>query len=81
MYLYLAVHVGSSIFIAAGELLVVAYGIWSPDQGSNPGPLDWECRVLAPGPPGKSQEYVSFSALPHYGHHSNSFMPKITEKA
>ena len=27
IYLYLAEHVGSSVFIAAGELLVVAYGI------------------------------------------------------
>ena len=27
IYLYLAVHVDSSIFIAAGELVVVAYGI------------------------------------------------------
>ena len=24
-----------------------------PDQGSNPGPLPWECGVLATGPPGK----------------------------
>ena len=27
---------------------------WFPDQGSNPGPLHWEHRVLATGPPGKS---------------------------
>ena len=25
-----------------------------PDQGSNPWPLDWECRVLATAPSGKS---------------------------
>ena len=25
-----------------------------PDQGSNPGPLHWECGVLTTGPPGKS---------------------------
>ena len=32
---------------------------WLPDQGSNPGPLHWECGVLATGPPGKP--YKSFS--------------------
>ena len=26
-----------------------------PDQGSNPPPLQWKCRVLTTGPPGKSQ--------------------------
>ena len=25
-----------------------------PDQGSNPCPLHWKCRVLTTGPPGKS---------------------------
>ena len=40
--------------IAACELLVAVCGIWFPGQGSNPGPLHWECRVLATGPPGKS---------------------------
>ena len=25
-----------------------------PDKGLNPGPLHWECRVLATEPPGKS---------------------------
>ena len=34
--------------------LVVICGIWFPEQGSNPGPLHWECGVLAMGPPGKS---------------------------
>ena len=34
--------------------LVAACGIWFPAQGSNTGPLHWECRVLATGPPGKS---------------------------
>ena len=28
--------------VAAFRLLVVACGIWFPDQGSNPGPLHWE---------------------------------------
>ena len=34
--------------------LVEAYGIQFPAQGSNPGPLHWEPRVLATEPPGKS---------------------------
>ena len=31
------------------ELLVMAYGIWFPDQGWSPGPLHWEHGVLALG--------------------------------
>ena len=34
--------------------LVAAWGIQFPDQGSNPGHLHWEHRLLATGPPGKS---------------------------
>ena len=33
---------------------MAACGIYFPDQGSNLGPLHWECRVLATGPPGQS---------------------------
>ena len=40
--------------------LVAACGIWFPDQGSNLGPLHWECRVLATGPPGKPQQLSHF---------------------
>ena len=29
-------------------------GSWFPDQGSNPCPVQWKCRVLTTGPPGKS---------------------------
>ena len=36
------------------ESLVATHGIQFPDQGLNPGPRHWECRVLATGPPGKS---------------------------
>ena len=36
------------------ELLVVACGIWFPEQGLNLDPLQWEHSILAPGPPGKS---------------------------
>ena len=45
-------HVGS--LVVARGLVVVARGVQLPDQGSNPGPLHWEHRVLATGPPGKS---------------------------
>ena len=31
-----------------------ACGISVPDQGRNPCPLQWKCRVLTTGPPGKS---------------------------
>ncbi|XDB51726.1 hypothetical protein ABFV05_005342 [Capra hircus] len=37
--------------VVACELLVVACGIWFPDQGLNLGPLNWECGVIATGPP------------------------------
>ena len=38
-------------------LLKVSCGMWDlkfPDQGLNPGPLNWERGVLSTGPPGKS---------------------------
>ena len=42
------------LFIWLFLALATACGIKFPDQGSNPGPLHWEHRVLAAGPPGKS---------------------------
>ena len=33
---------------------MTACGVCFPDQGSNLGPLPWECGALATGPPGKS---------------------------
>ena len=39
------------------ESLVATSDIKFPDQGSNSGPLNWECGVLAPGPPGKSPSF------------------------
>ena len=39
----------------ARDLSTVTHGIKFPDQGSNLGPLHWECGILATGPPGKSQ--------------------------
>ena len=50
-------HTGS--VAAACELLVVACGIWFPDQGLNLGHLHWEQAVLTTGPPGKSPEKQS----------------------
>ena len=50
-------------------LLVVACGVWFPDQGLNPGPLNWECRVLTTGLPVKSWK------LPPTGFFFNSFYP------
>ena len=35
------------------DLLALAWGIYFPDQGSNPGPFHWELRVFATGPPEK----------------------------
>ena len=49
------------VLVAACELLVAAYDIKFPDQGLNPGPMLWEHRVLATGPPGKS--LTSYSLL------------------
>ena len=31
-----------------------------PNQGSNPHPLRWKCRVLTTGPPGKYQQFFFF---------------------
>ena len=36
-----------------------------PDQGSNPGPLYWECGVSTTGPPEKSLYELLSTAFPH----------------
>ena len=56
-------HVGS--LVTACEFLVVACSIQFPDQGLSTGPLHWELRVLATGPPGKSPTFLLciFAAL------------------
>ena len=43
------------LVVACEIFLVAARGIQFPDQGSNPGPLHQELRVLPTGPPGKSR--------------------------
>ena len=40
--------------VEACKLLIAAREIKFPDQGLNPGPLCWEHRVLATGPPGET---------------------------
>ena len=59
---YQLCHTGS--FVAACKLLAAACGIQFPDQGSNLGPLRWERKVLATGPPGKSSStFLRFHVL------------------
>ena len=43
--------------------LVAPCGIQFPDQGLNPGPLHWERRVLATGPPRKSQHFLLYISI------------------
>ena len=46
------------LFIWQCQVLVIACGIYFPDQGSNPGPLHWEHGALAVRPPGQSLHYL-----------------------
>jgi len=41
------------VFIWLCWIFTMAGRIWFPDQGFKPGPLHWECGVLATLPPGK----------------------------
>ena len=55
IYIYLfIIFKNIYLFIWLCWVLVVAYGIQFPDQGSNPGPQHWERGLLTTGPPGKS---------------------------
>ena len=47
-----------SIFICLCWVLVASGRIWFPDQGSNPGPLYFEFRILALGPSAKSHKQM-----------------------
>ena len=51
-----------SLLQYAGSL-VVACGVSFPDQGSNPGPLHWELRVLTTEPARKSPLDVNLKAI------------------
>ena len=44
-------------------MLVAAHGVYFPDQGSNLGPLHWEPKVLATGPPGKSPPCIFYFSV------------------
>ena len=67
LFLFCFVFLNIYLFIWLHQVLVEAHGIFNfhcskwgllayriqfPDQGSNPGALHWELRVLATGPPG-----------------------------
>ena len=52
LYLFIWLH---QVFDAAFRILVVTCETSFPDQGWNLSPLSLEHRVLATGPPGKSQ--------------------------
>ena len=56
IYIYIYIYL---FIIYPHQVLVGSCGVYFPDQGSNLGPLHWECGVLATGPPGKSQ-WLSF---------------------
>ena len=47
------------------DSLVVACGIWFPDQGLNSGPLHWEPGALATGPPRKSHTHTQTHTHTH----------------
>ena len=59
------------LFIWLHLVLVAAYGIQFPDQESNLGPLPWELRVLATGPPGKSLCVILNATLREFRSHSD----------
>ena len=61
---YFFLHLG-----CAGSQLWRACGIQFPLQGSNPGPLHWECGVLPTGPPGKCMDI--FKRRQKSGEHYN----------
>ena len=54
-------YMKSKICIYLG-VLGLSWGMWGlvPWRGIEPGPLHWEQRVLATGPPGKSPKFLIF---------------------
>ena len=54
--------------VAACKLLVAAFRIQFPGQGSNPGPLHWEHGVLASGPPGSPYRLLFYSFSQCFSH-------------
>ena len=64
-----------SVHCSIQDVLVAACGIYFPGQGSNRGLLHYECRVLATGPPGKSQAWHFLMWVPS-AHHIQSLGSK-----
>ena len=64
---------------SSSRVLVAAHGIQFPPQGSNPGPLHWEHRVLTTGPPGKSLPSCLLSYMKGFGAVSLQPSYKFTE--
>ena len=55
-HFFLSFLSSSSLLICLSWVLVIACGLWFPDQGLNPGLLHWEHIVLTTGPPEKSRK-------------------------
>ena len=51
------------LFVWLHRVLVVVCRIQFPDQGSNPGPPHWGCRIPATGSPGKSHLLAFLKAV------------------
>ena len=68
---------------------LLSWSMWDlvPDQGSNLGPLHWELRVVATGPPGKSQQFLikesnlSFRRIPLKKKKKEFLWPHCEEQA
>ena len=67
----------SDLSVVTYKLLIVACRIQFPDQGSNLSPLNWEHRVLATGPPGKSLCTISYSYYLQY--YYNYYFLKLSQ--
>ena len=48
-----------------------------PDQGLNPGPLHWECRVLAPGLPGRSLSVLLIEIIAFPASKQNHYLESL----
>ena len=62
--------------VGAGGILVGQMGFHSLTRDQTWGPLHWECRVLATGPPGKSRHQHSYLVSP-----SRKFKVKLNQES
>ena len=60
-FFFLLIHLFGYAHCGMWGLLIVACGIQFPEQGWNLGPMHWEHRVLATGPPEKSPILHSYN--------------------